>query len=171
MMIPRPSMLTATAACFLSGAAVVCLAWLGVSLTATAPDVRGLLDLGLRPIRCSVAEAALIAANNLRLAAAPLIGAVVLARQPRLRIALDFLLGALLAINAAIVGAALAAYGGGVSSRLLSHGPLELVGFASAGGVYVAARRRRLSLREWASGASMAAAALIAAAAVEGTRC
>ena len=170
-MIATRSVLTAVVACFLWGAGVVCLAWLAISVTHTAPGVRDLLDLGLRPTRCSGAEAAVIAANNIRLAAAPLIGAVVLAHQPRLRPPLDVLLAALLVINAAIVGAALAAYGANLSTRLLPHGPLELAGFSAAGGVYVAARSRPVSAREWASAASMAAAALIAAAAFEGTRC
>ena len=94
-----------------------------------------------------------------------------LAHQPRLRTPLDVLLGALLIINTAIVGAAFAAYGAGLSARLLPHAPLELAGFSAAGGVYVAARTQAISTREWALGGGMAAAALIAAAAFEGTRC
>jgi hypothetical protein len=122
-------------------------------------------------MRCSSAEAFTIAANNLRLAAAPLLGALVVTRQPALRAPLDVLLSALLLVNAALVGAVLGAYGGDVGARLLPHGPVELAGFSAAGGVYLAARTRTVSRYEWAYGAIAAGAGLVAAAVLEGSRC
>ena len=168
-MTAAPPVVSYAAKCFLGGATIVGLAWLSIHITDTGAGVRALLDLRLRPLGCSPAEAFTIAANNLRLAAAPLVGAIVLAERPRLRLPLDVLLTALLVVNGALVGAVLGAYGGDVSARLLPHGPLELAGFSVAGGVYLAARRRTVSVCEWACGATAAVVALAAAAALEGT--
>ena len=78
---------------------------------------------------------------------------------------LDLTLSALLAFNAGLVGLAGAAYGGRLVAAAALHAPLELAGFAAAGGAYLAARTGELSARRLA-GAAAAAASLLAAGAV-----
>jgi len=90
------------------------------------------------------------------------------ARQSSLRHVTDVVLVALLAVNAARIGAAAGAYGLPLLDYLIPHGPLELAGFALAGTPYLNARQGTpLSHRRLAHTTGIAAATLALAAVVE----
>jgi hypothetical protein len=114
---------------------------------------------------------------NLRLAAAPLAGAVLLGladrggRGPRRgRAVLNVILTVVLALNVVIVGAGFGAYGARMVRYTLPHGPVELAGYCCALTVYLSARVGRPHARSaWALGA--AAVMLLALAAVLEATC
>jgi hypothetical protein len=85
--------------------------------------------------------------------------------RPQLRLPFDVALSALLGLNAAVVGLAGSAYGGRLVAAAGLHTPIELAGFAAAGGAYLTARAGELSGRRLV-GAAAAAASLLAAGAV-----
>ncbi|MEN3284324.1 MAG: hypothetical protein V7607_5464 [Solirubrobacteraceae bacterium] len=130
----------ATVAGLLFGmAAFTCLAVCAVGLSR---DVRHALALNVGGHRRPIADAIPIAVNNVRVTVTALGGSVIVARFPRARPVLDVALVAVLAINAALLGAAIGAYGGPLLEDLAWHGPLEVSGFAIAGAAYLDARRR-----------------------------
>jgi hypothetical protein len=88
-----------------------------------------------------------IALHNAQLATVALTGAVLAPRIGALAIGFDLLLGALLALNAAVVGVALGAYGARLLAAIWPHLPFEFVAFTLAGGGYLAARRGLLTGR------------------------
>jgi hypothetical protein len=59
----------------------------------------------------------------------------------------DTILALAVAVNTALVGAALGAYGARMLVAMLPHGPLELAAFAIALALYVHARRGPLTVR------------------------
>jgi hypothetical protein len=124
-----------------------CLLWLGTLLAAVlaipiAGYLREAFDLRLTLAPPgSASMAALIAANNVRAAAVPLFFAVLKIGTRRwLVIVGDVVVGASLAVNVAIGGLALGAYGLGLL-RYLPHWPLEWGGLALALAGWRRARR------------------------------
>jgi hypothetical protein len=115
--------------------------------------------------------------GNLRLAAAPLAGALLVGladrggrvREPG-RALLDVVLTGVVALNVVIVGAGFGAYGARMVRYTLPHGPVELAGYCCALTVYLSARAGRLRARSaWALTA--AALALLGVAAVLEATC
>jgi hypothetical protein len=125
-----------------------------------AADVRRALAFPFAGIPARLDEAASILANNARLLAA-VFAAVLVAQSPwigdpdarwgpvmrALLAAVDAVLALAVALNVALIGAALGAYGARMAAAMLPHGPLELAAYALALGVYVRARREPLSAR------------------------
>jgi hypothetical protein len=72
-----------------------------------------------------------------------------------------------LAFNAGLVGVAYGAYGWRAIAATAPHLPVEFAGISVAGGAYLHARRRPLSLRAIAAVAGTCAALLIVAACLE----
>jgi hypothetical protein len=142
---------------------------LAAALVAAVPRlparVSELLALDLRLRRGSLSAGLEIWTTNLR--ALVLIGcAALVARRPALRSITDGLLAAAVGANAALVGAALGAYGPSLSPWL-AHVPLEWAGLAIALGAYARARHLRMDGRELARRLGLAALVLAAAAALE----
>lgn len=79
--------------------------------------------------------------TNLRVCVVALLGALLLAQWPRIRPLLDLILVAILALNALLVGAALAAYGTALAVHVLAHVLLELLAVGAAGAAYLDVRR------------------------------
>ena len=112
-------------------------------------------------------DALAVAAGNLRLVGAVLLAARLVALRPEIRPALDIVIGALAAVNATTAGVALAAYGARLLRVVAAHAPLELAGFAVAGGAYLSARRRELDGHQLMTAAAASSLLLAAAAVVE----
>ena len=124
-----------------------CLLWLGTLLAAIlaipiAGHLRGVFGLRLTLAPTGTASmAALIAVNNVRAAAVPLLFAVIKIGTRRwLLIVGDVVVGASLAVNVALGGLALGAYGLGLL-RYLPQWPLEWGGLALALAGWRRARR------------------------------
>jgi hypothetical protein len=101
-----------------------------------------------RPPGLRAAPGILIA--NLRLAAAPLAGALLLRLADRggrvpdpERALLDVILAGVVVLNVLIVGAGFGAYGARMVRYTLPHGPIELTGYCCALTVYLSARAGR----------------------------
>jgi hypothetical protein len=112
-------------------------------------------------------EAVAVAAGNLRLAGAVLLAALLVGLRPAIRPALDVVVGALAGLNATTAGVALAAYGMRLLEAVAAHAPLELAGFAVAGGAYLSARRRPLVGRQLVAAAAACGGLLAGAAVLE----
>jgi len=143
---PRPPRRPGLAATMLDS---YCLLWLGTLLAAIlAIPIAGQLR-GVFAFRFALAPpgtasmAALIAANNIREAAIPfLLAALPLAHRRRLLLVGDVVVAASLAVNVALGGLALGAYGPGLL-RYLPQWPLEWGGLALALAGWRRARRGR----------------------------
>ena len=137
-----------------------------VRLAGASSVARGWLAFEFSRPPATPTVALAVAAGNLRLAVAVLLAALLVGLRPAIRPALDVVIGALAALNATVVGVALAAYG----ARLLgvaAHAPLELAAFAVAGGAYLSARRRPLDGRQLMAAAAASSLLLAAAAVLE----
>jgi hypothetical protein len=141
---PRPPRRAGLAATMLES---YCLLWLGTLLAAVlaipiAGYLRGVFDFRLTLAAPGTASmAALIAANNIRAAAVPLFFAVLKVGTRRwLLIVGDVVVAASLAVNVALGGLALGAYGFGLL-RYLPQWPLEWGGLALALAGWRRARR------------------------------
>jgi len=121
------------------------------ALQPAAPPSRGLLDVAL---------------SNLRVVSAGITAAVAIRLWPRARPLADIALTALLAVNAALVGAALAAYGSVLWAHAAAHTALELLAAALVGGAYLRTRRDQQAHVRLLAGCSPAAALVLAAAAL-----
>jgi hypothetical protein len=149
------------------------LLWLGTLLAAIvaipiAAQVRDVfrLRLTLAPAG-SASVATLIAANNVRVAAIPLLFAVLKVGPRRWLVAIgDVVVGASLAVNVALGGLALGAYGPGLL-RYLPQWPLEWGGLALALAGWRRARRGQRDACELALLAIGAATLLCLAALLE----
>jgi hypothetical protein len=108
-----------------------------------------------------------VAATNLRLVAAALVAAWGVRICPRLRLPLDITLAAVLALNTVAAGVALGAYGSRLLGAVAPHGPVELAGFALAGGAYLAARAGEPGAGRLARAAGGAVVLVAAGAALE----
>lgn len=138
-----------------------------VALTGVADDARAWFAFESANSPRQVAGATDIALDNLRLAVAPIVAALVLPHAPRLRALLDIVLALLLVGNATLVGVAVAAHGWSLAQSLMPHVPLELAGFSTSGGIYTAARKRPVRFASAATATAIALALLVAGAAVE----
>ena len=159
---------TAAACCATSAAAVAAAAGIAVAAAGLADDARAQLQFDFTGIQRTPAAVVEIALHNLRLAAGVLLcAALVLSLGRHARHAVSALLATVLALNAAAVGIALAAYGGRLLAATRLHLPLELAGLTLAGGAYVQALRQPLRPLELTLVGASCLALLLAAAAVE----
>jgi hypothetical protein len=155
-----------------ASATVIVLALLAVAVVVylAAPVVARRLLLFAFPARSAGFGAAWgIMIGNLRLAAAPLAGALLLGLADRGvpgpgRALLDVILAGVVVLNVVIVGAGFGAYGARMLRYTLPHGPVELAGYCCALTVYLSARAGRLRARSgWAlTGAAVMLLALAA---------
>ena len=127
-------------------AAIVRVAW--------AAEARRLLGFGFTGVPARLDTAVSIFADNARLLTA-VFGAILVTQSPwlagheaprgpvmsALTAALDVVLGLAVAVNVALVGVALGAYGDRMAIAMLPHGPLELAAFTLALALYLQARR------------------------------
>jgi hypothetical protein len=146
-----------------------CVVALIVRLTC-AREAREFLALGFGGIADSPEEAWSIFANNIRLVIGIVIATAVQQTTglPRIvRIVSDVVLTILALVHCVLVGGAAGAYGARLVRALLPHGPVELLAFSLALGLYVAGRRGRLEVRPAAIAAVAAATGLAAAAVLE----
>jgi hypothetical protein len=145
----------------LSGAAAV-------RLTGTGDEIRDSLRLSFAGVDRTPEEALSIAAHNGRIAAATVLCALTVGRLPRpARVVVDSVLLAVVAFNSLIVGLALGAYGERLVVSTAAHLPIEFAALSLAGGAYLSARRRLLSLRPLAYACGLSGALLVAAALAE----
>ena len=163
-------LLARTAALIMLALIVVAVA---VHLTAPA-TVRRLLSFAFPNHPPGLGAAWGILAANLRLAAAPLAGAVLLrlaSRDGRAfksgRALLDAIIAMILGLNVVIVGAGFGGYGAKVIRYALPHSPVELAGYCCAIAVYTSARAGRVQARHAWLLASASVALLAVAAALE----
>jgi hypothetical protein len=153
----------------LSVAAAVRVGW--------AADVRSLLAFGFAGLPPSPSTAISIFASNARLLAA-VFAAVLIAQSPWLASAdsaaaderhpvhvvlcgaVDVMLALAVAVNVALVGSALGAYGTRMAIAMLPHGPVELAAYSLALALYLRARRAPLAARHVATTATTCLALL-----------
>jgi hypothetical protein len=128
---------------------------------------RAQLDLEPTPPSASSPATAAVAATNLRLVAAAFVGAFAVQHVRAIRPPVDAALGALAALNLAVMGLAFGGYGVRLAAAVVAHGTLELAGFAIAASAYLAARRAQLRGRLLTAAAILAAVSLGLAALVE----
>jgi hypothetical protein len=141
---------------------------------AAAESVRDELRFGFGGVPDRLGEAISILTTNLRILSALLAAAVIaeLTRSPR-RLAragqrvMDVLVAAAVVMNAALVGAAIGAYGGRMVAALLPHGPFELAAYALALGLFLRARTGALPAATLLRAGGWAAALLVVAALLE----
>ena len=79
--------------------------------------------------------------------------------------AVDVVVALAALVNLALVGLAVGAYGSRMVAALLPHGPFEVCAFCIAGNLFLTARRRPISGREWVK-AILASISLLSLAAV-----
>jgi hypothetical protein len=138
-----------------------------VRLAGRASQARDRLAFQFAPPPGRLGEAAAVAAGNLRLAGAVLLAALLVGLRPGTRPALDLVIAALAALNAAAAGLGLGSYGRRLLEAVAAHAALEFAAFALAGGAYLAARRGPLDARRLAAAAAACTCLLGAAALVE----
>ena len=139
-----------------------------VWLSGLADETRALLGLRFMGAERSPAVAASIALHNARIVAGTLLCAHLAPRLlTRARVLVDVALALMLAFNATAVGLALGAYGTRTIRTTALHLPLELGALSLAGGAYMQACTRPLTVRATAIVATVGALLLIAAAALE----
>jgi hypothetical protein len=126
-------------------------------------------QLDLEPTAASATPPATtaVAAANLRLAGAALVGALVVQHVRGIRLPVDVALAAVAALNLAVIGLAFGGYGARLAAAVAAHGTLELAGFALAASAYLAARRAQLTVRLLIAAALLAVVSLGLAAVVE----
>ena len=130
-------------------------------------EARALLPLGFGHLPRNAGTAATIAVNNARVALVPLGFAALGGRRVVIRRVGDLVVGGQLAVNAALLAAALAGYGMRAVMALLPHTPVELAAYAIGGAVYLRGRREPLGPRSLALPAAACALLLALAAALE----
>ena len=125
-----------------------------------ATEARRLLGFSFTGVPAQLDTAVSIFAGNARLLAA-VFGAILVAQSPwlagrdarrgpamsALTAGVDTVLALAVAVNVALVGGALGAYGQRMAVAMLPHGPLELAAYALALAVYLQARRGPLVVR------------------------
>jgi hypothetical protein len=149
-----------------------------------AADMRSLLAFGFAGLPPSPGTAISIFASNARLLAA-VFAAVLIAQSPWLagadsaaadgrhpvqvvlRGAVDAVLALAVAVNVALVGSALGAYGTRMAVAVLPHGPVELAAYSLALALYLRARRAELAVRDVAITAATCLALLAVGSALE----
>jgi hypothetical protein len=150
------ALLAASGRLFAAGATAVAIGALVVRCLGGGPWARSTLGLRLpEPARDPQATVQ-VAATNLRLLAAVLLGALVVQRLSAVTAPVDIALGTLAALNLAVVAFAFGAHGVPLLTQVTLHGTLELAAFAIAASAYLAARRRGLGPRSLVSAAGLA---------------
>jgi hypothetical protein len=167
----------------LAVAAGLSLAALAVAATVRAgwpAETRRLLGFGFTGVPARLDTAVSIFAGNARLLAA-IFAAVLVAQSPwlagrdarrgpvmtALTAAVDTVLTLSVAVNVALVGAALGAYGERMVVAVLPHGPPELAAYALALAVYLHARREPVAARHVVAVAGLCLGGLAVAALLE----
>jgi len=149
---------------------------LWVRMTGSAGSVRTDLRLGIGHPPQTFASFGSIVLANLRVALGPLLIAALAQiflryaqTPPRALIAVFDVAVVYLALSGLLIelGASIGAYGSTVLVDVLSHGPLELSGFALFWSVYFGCRRCRVEPRVLATLLLLAASLIVVAAAVE----
>lgn len=162
------SVVTDSALCALAAAVIVAVTAIAVAGAGLGDDARRTLGFGFGGVEHSGAQVAWIALHNGQYAAGTLLCALVAPRIPAPVVLLvDLFLASLLAFNAGLVGVAYGAYGWRAVAATAPHLPVEFAGVSLAGGAYLHACRRPLSLRAITAVAATSAALLIAAAFLE----
>jgi hypothetical protein len=161
--------LTATT---LAVAAIVRVGW--------AAEARRMLGFGFTGVPARLDTAVSIFAGNALLLAA-IFGAILVAQSPWLAgreahkgpvmnvltAAVDAVLALAVAVNVALVGGALGAYGERMAVAMLPHGPLELAAYALALALYLRSRRGPLPTRHVLAVGAVCLAGLALAALLE----
>jgi Stage II sporulation protein M len=167
----------------LAVAAALSLAAMAVAATVRAgwpAETRRLLGFGFTGVPARFDTAVAIFAGNARLLAA-IFAAILVAQSPWLAgrearrgpllsvltAAVDTVLTLSVAVNVALVGAALGAYGQRMVVAVLPHGPLELAAYALALAVYLRARREPIAARHVIAVAALCLGGLAVAALLE----
>jgi hypothetical protein len=162
---PASGIAISSATCVAAAVCVAGVAAIATALAGSGDDTRALLAFDFSGVRHSPSEVVAIAVHNGRFAAGTLTCAVLAPRVPRrVRLGMTALLTALLVSNAGAVGIAIGAYGTRV---LRPHMALELGALSLAGGAYVQAARRPLSVTGVLVVAASSALLLRAAATLE----
>jgi hypothetical protein len=154
--------------CALAATAIIAVTAIVVAGAGLGDDARGTLAFGFGGVEHSGAQVARIALHNSEYAAGTLLCALIAPRIPGLVILLvDAVLASVLAFNAGLVGVAYGAYGWRAIAATAPHLPVEFAGVSLAGGAYLHACRRPLSLRAISAVAATCAALLTVAAFLE----
>ena len=154
--------------CALAATLIIAATAIVVAAAGLGDDARGTLRFGFGGVERSGEQVARIVLHNSQYAAGTLLCALVAPRIPALAILLvDLVLAGVLAFNAGLVGVAYGAYGWRAITATAPHLPVEFAGVSLAGGAYLHACRRPLSLRAIATVAAASAALLIVAAFLE----
>jgi len=162
------SLVVAAIACAGAAALLIASCAAAVQLTGSADEVRYTFRLSFAGVERTPGEAAAIALQNGRLAAAALLGTFAVRRLPGpARSLVDMVLGAVFVVNVAAIGLALGAYGERLLVATAPHTPIELAALSLSGGTYISARRRRLPPHALACVVGVTAVLLAGAAAAE----
>jgi hypothetical protein len=154
--------------CALAVTLIIAVTAIVVAAAGVGDGARGTLRFGFGGVEHSGAQVARIAVHNSQYVAGTLLCALVAPRIPALAVLLvDLLLAGVLALNAGLVGFAYGAYGWRAIAATAPHLPVEFAGVSLAGGAYLHACRRPLSLRTTVAVAGTCAALLIVAAFLE----
>jgi Stage II sporulation protein M len=166
-----------TAAASIATSAALCSAGIAVIVAATAvfvaasglsDDARHALGFGFGGVDRTTGEAAWIATHNAKYAAGALACALLVPWLPRwARLVSDYVLAAMLALNAGTIGVAFGAYRWRAVAATVPHLPVELAGLSLAGGAYLHARGQPLSARALVATTAGCASLLAAAAVIE----
>jgi hypothetical protein len=155
------------AMCAGGAALMIIAAAAAVAMTGIADDVRRSLRLSFAGVAHKPSELLTIALHNARIATATFVCAVAVPWLPsRARMLVDASLVTVFFLNATLVGIALGAYGHRLAFAAV-HIPIEFGALALAGGAYLAARQRSVSVRSLMGAAGLCAALLVLAAAAE----
>jgi hypothetical protein len=164
-----------------AGALTVAALWVAVLVQLLcAAQARHALGFPFAGVSPRLTTAVSIFANNARLLLA-VFAAILVAQSPWLAgrggtrgplgtvllAAVDSVLALETALNVALVGAAVGAYGRPMIIAVLPHGPVELAAYARALALYLRARRAPLARRRVAAVAATSAATLALAALLE----
>lgn len=163
-----------------SGLMLAALAVAAVVRVGWAAEARRLLGFGFTGVPARLETAVSIFAGNARLLAA-VFGAILVAQSPwlagrdaaggavmsALNAAVATVLALSVAVNVALVGAALGAYGERMAVAMLPHGPLELAAYAHALALYLQARRAPIAARRVLAVGAVCLAGLALAALLE----
>ena len=162
------SLVKAAIACAGTEALVIACSAAAVRLTGIADEVQHAFRLSFAGVERTPGEAAAIALQNGRIAAAALLCSLAVHRLAgRVRMIVDVVLAAVFVLNVAAIGLALGAYGERLVAATAAHVPIELAALSLTGGTYVSARRRRVPPRALACVSGATVVLLAAAAAAE----
>jgi Stage II sporulation protein M len=162
------SIATGAALCATAITAIVAAAAFFVASAGLSDEARHALGFGFGGVDHTTAEAAWIATHNAKYAAGTLACALLVPWLPRwARLLSDYVLAAMLALNAGTIGVAFGAYRWRAIAATAPHLPVELAGLSLAGGAYLHARRQPLSARALIATTAGCASLLAAAAVIE----